>query len=718
MDITELTDQFYELIAPNMPSETDVVQCLQPLVGSREDTAAMIFQQVPVLWSVSHTLCFLYLENVLKGIPLLTLENLDIYVKELIDRYRNGGFRAVSALLDNVRVLLPKFRGKNGLRLDDVHLRLQPYLNGLAGRHIPLIASGTTCTDTESIFVPWELNLPEKEEAFFLYKFIISFQWASLETGTLSLHGLQTGLPAGNHHPLQDYFHASADSLVSMQLYHFFETIRTLAFLGRELPGLMRSFPHIARIIRSSLPKADSSSDFILQLQHQLLEADNPAKQTELMERVHYWTGQCRKLTAQRAISLRATEDVAPLVLKSRLTCEAAPLPFQGEFRFAEVMAAKMRQQKRQHNRFLEHFTISRDKAKGHSSPSHEPEGDHVIVLLDKEAGPDVESAALTKETVDNIAAVIPAVDDTPGQQDDIKSAAGEHALPCFVYDEWDKTRRGYRRDWCKVTEKPLYGADQSFIKGTLDNYRVQINQLKKQFERLRTGDRLLGRQQEGDDIDLDAMIESMADFTAGLSPSDRLFLRRVIDQRDVSVIFLADMSSSTEGWIGRAIKEALLLLSEAMEKLGDQFGIYGFSGKQRLGCEIFPIKQLKDSYSPVTRERIAAMTPKDFTRMGAAIRHMTRLFKKAETKLRLLVIISDGKPHDSDDYKDEYAVEDTRRAVFEAMAAGINPFCITIDEKAPTYMHYLFGPTNFVFVDDVRKLPTYMPRLYQILTT
>jgi nitric oxide reductase NorD protein len=85
---------------------------------------------------------------------------------------------------------------------------------------------------------------------------------------------------------------------------------------------------------------------------------------------------------------------------------------------------------------------------------------------------------------------------------------------------------------------------------------------------------------------------------------------------------------------------------------------------------------------------------------------------------VRLLITLSDGKPEDYDDYKGDYAIEDTRHALIEAKAAGIHPFCITIDREAQAYIPHMYGAVNYCFIDDVKRLPLRMPGIYRSLTT
>ena len=102
---------------------------------------------------------------------------------------------------------------------------------------------------------------------------------------------------------------------------------------------------------------------------------------------------------------------------------------------------------------------------------------------------------------------------------------------------------------------------------------------------------------------------------------------------------------------------------------------------------ELFHIKHLDEAYDAVVQGRIAAIGPKEYTRMGPPIRHLTRKLQQTQSTVRLLVVISDGKPEDYDDYKGEYAIEDTRKALLEARGIGIYSFCITIDKSAHDYL-------------------------------
>ena len=218
--------------------------------------------------------------------------------------------------------------------------------------------------------------------------------------------------------------------------------------------------------------------------------------------------------------------------------------------------------------------------------------------------------------------------------------------------------------------------------------------------------------------MDIDALVEALADKHAGREMSERLFTRMHRSDRNIAVLFMVDMSGSTQGWINDAERESLVLLCEALEALGDRYAIYGFAGNTRKRCELYRVKRFDDVYDAEVRARISGMRPQDYTRMGAAIRHLSNVLNETEAKTRLLITLSDGKPDDFDGYRGEFGIEDTRRALIEARRAGIHPYCITIDEEGKDYLPHLYGPAAFTVVNEVRLLPLKVSDIYQRLTT
>jgi nitric oxide reductase NorD protein len=301
------------------------------------------------------------------------------------------------------------------------------------------------------------------------------------------------------------------------------------------------------------------------------------------------------------------------------------------------------------------------------------------------------------------------------------------HAMPAenevdggervFIYQEWDFRRNHYRKDWCVLRERDVFPYDDPFVARTLAKYRGELPQLRKTFEALRGENRLLKKQINGDNIDFDALVEAYADMNTGRELSERLFTKLHKHERDIAVMFMVDMSGSTKGWINDAEREALVLLCEALEILGDRYAIYGFSGMTRKRCDLYRIKHFGERYGEDVRRRIAGLQPQDYTRMGVTIRHLTKLLNGVDARTKLLITLSDGKPDDYDGYRGEYGIEDTRMSLIEAKRTGIHPFCITIDEAARDYLPHMYGAVNWVRVDDIRKLPLKVSEIYRRLT-
>jgi nitric oxide reductase NorD protein len=55
--------------------------------------------------------------------------------------------------------------------------------------------------------------------------------------------------------------------------------------------------------------------------------------------------------------------------------------------------------------------------------------------------------------------------------------------------------------------------------------------------------------------------------------------------------------------------------------------------------------------------------------------------------------------------------------ALHEARKLGLQPFCVTIDEKAKDYLPHLFGTQNYVVIRNPSELPRELPLLYARLT-
>ena len=296
--------------------------------------------------------------------------------------------------------------------------------------------------------------------------------------------------------------------------------------------------------------------------------------------------------------------------------------------------------------------------------------------------------------------------------------------MPSSVYPEWDGGLQDYRLKWCRVVERSGEEGSQDFALNVLEKHAPAMRVLRRYFESIRpTALRRVHGCDDGEDVDLDAAICRVAERQAGVDSSDRIYYRRDKRERHVAVAFLVDMSGSTgrqlEEGPQRVIdveKEALVLLTEALDAIGDDYALYGFSGQGRHRVELIVLKDFGDARRSQAGQRIEAMTPLQQNRDGAAIRHVTHKLLRCPARHRLLMLLSDGRPLDGD-YGEEYALQDTRMALREARQQGIRPFCITIDQEAGEYLKRMYGDIDYCVLDDVRTLPERLPRMYQRLS-
>ena len=302
-----------------------------------------------------------------------------------------------------------------------------------------------------------------------------------------------------------------------------------------------------------------------------------------------------------------------------------------------------------------------------------------------------------------------------------------DHAGPgdrTVRYPEWDQGIDDYRLNWCRVVERTAEEGSGDMVAATLSAYGSEVSALRRFFEGLRPpGLRRVPGQADGDELDVDAAVRMCAERAAGIDLSDRIYVRRERKERDVAAAFLVDVSGSTSRQLesGRRVidleKEGLVLLCEALEAVGDQYALYGYSGQGRGQVDFLVIKDFDDQLGGKAAQRLGGLVPMQQNRDGAAIRHATAKLLAREARTRLLVLISDGRPLD-DGYKDEYSLEDTKAALREARQRGVHPFCITIDREADGYVRRMYGNVQFAVIDHLEALPKRLPRIYQRLTT
>lgn len=743
---------FLKQVFPSQPNEWEVDEVFEQLAPLGSAKQEVLLGYVEAIWPVSHSLCFSYLQCGVRAMEVLSIELVGDWVRNILQVYEQKGLVGARLFMEDVTGnFLARQDGESSVSFEQVATPMSHYLRGIGGRGFEVLASSVPYTDIEVIYLPHLINLSvTQNENRLLYKLIASLLCAQVQLNLFAeVAGLRgDGIQKGNLQPDEkaefDEVHwgGFGDQELARQIIKVLQFVQGVQFLKNELPGLITQSEGICKSLIDTARKRNAGSVRACYLFELLGTAfDDEA-------------------------GANCSIVVSLLKLYGRLEKVEGPVDFGevaillGTFHFDSAVRNLFRKRMKEKNRFvamLARLLASLGEVQGHelqvsdegpvdlpveeiaesllmliggSNNNEDSFGKNHFLLNNESLKVPDELLLLSSEIYDDLGTIPDAYvqaaagiggsgfhrEGGSGKGCDTLSAI-QAAGSAANYDEWDFRRNGYRKDWCTLYEKSLKPVRSSFILDTLEKYSPQLLRLRRQFEMLRVRERFMRRQRHGDDIDLDALMDALGDDRAGRSPSDRLFVRLLRDDRDISTLFLVDMSNSTEGWVGVAIKEALVLLSEALEVVGDQYGIYGFSGMRRSKSEVYHVKHIDEALTEEVKQRIPAIIPMEYTRMGPAIRHMSSKLLDMQSKVRLLLVISDGKPEDYDDYKGKYAIEDTKRALLEARGMGINPFCITIDKAAQEYLGHMFGVGNYLFINKISSLPEKITKMYRTLT-
>ncbi len=751
MTLTQLKESFYRQVHPSRPNEWEVEEVLEPLLDLDSAKSDGLLGQIRVIWPVSNSLCYSYIQQGCRHADKLLPDHLSEWVRQLLFWYEKGGLnRARSFMADIEENYFAGLAGEIEARLETVRPTLLPFIRGVSGCLLDLRSDSESWTDGKTIYLPEKIEwFPSAEDNRRFYAFLACVQWGYLALGTLSLREPypeeMTGDALCRIERLLAEFPDPDGARLLFQLLEFGRVFRMLA---AELPGLVRKVkPLLEYLLIGDEAKQVKSGNHIAWLRFLagLAKVCGSPEEWQTLPVTASREESCRQL---RRLYARVVEGPEPA---ERRILEA----IMGRLCFDKVRQRQARARKEDREVFVQKLATlirahsaeskSQDETQSEAQAGNNSGSQAVVTITEQKnkqgRSPyrlkvDAAEVDMPPDLVELISRIRSDFGELPESYVQAAAGVAGHGTPAeggggpsaggtlppsrraIYYDEWDYRRQGYRKNWCALYERELPPVRSLFVTETLERYRGVLSRLRRQFESLRSQHRFIRRQRYGDDVDFDALVEAMGDRSAGLTPSERLFIRLLREERNIAVLFLVDMSNSTEGWVGKAIKEALVLLSDVLEIVGDRYGIYGFSGMRRSRCDLFRIKRLEEPCTELVRERICAIMPKEYTRMGPPIRHLAGQLLRSDAKVRLLITLSDGKPEDYDDYNGSYAIEDTRKALIEARGKGIIGYCITIDKKAHEYLAHMYGQGNYMYIREVEKLPLRMPEIYRLLTS
>jgi hypothetical protein len=294
-----------------------------------------------------------------------------------------------------------------------------------------------------------------------------------------------------------------------------------------------------------------------------------------------------------------------------------------------------------------------------------------------------------------------------------------------FHYSEWDYQIQLERPAWATVLEKRAKKGDLDIIDGITAQYKREIHRMKFLLDAMQPqGVQRIRKLEDGDEIDINAAIQSFTDIRLGNQPDPRIMMRSVRKTRDFSILVLLDLSESTnekvqdqEYSVRELTQQACVLLADAINRVGDPFAIHGFCSDGRHDVEYYRFKDFDQHWDEEPKAKIAGMTGQLSTRMGAAIRHAGHHLKLQRSAKKLLIVITDGEPADVDVRDPQYLRMDTKKAVEEVAKHGVTTYCMSLDPRADNYVSRIFGQKNYMVVDHVQRLPEKLPMLYAGLT-
>lgn len=294
----------------------------------------------------------------------------------------------------------------------------------------------------------------------------------------------------------------------------------------------------------------------------------------------------------------------------------------------------------------------------------------------------------------------------------DHEALAGE-----YTYPEWNHRARAYMQDHCRVLDAPA----QPDVSQPFTPNQRRVREVRRQFEALRPRRILQPRQVDGSELDLDALLTTRADLAATGRGSDRIWQAARKVERDLSVAFLIDTSRSTEAAIGDTsvidvAREAMSALAAGIEAAGDRLGVWGFSSLRRNRVFLTRCKSFDTPLSSDVTANIGALRPGHYTRLGAAIRHVSAQLAQEPSAHKLLIVLTDGKPNDLDHYEGQHGIEDSHMAVREARRAEQSLHGVVIDEDGQDWFARIFGRGGFTLLPAPERLIRALPRIYSTL--
>ena len=590
-----------------------------------------------------------------------------------------------------------------GIGLEEVRDVLQLYSRALAGTGFILKSMngnkntlGRPYTDGTNMWLPDRLHgYGSEEDNFQAYKVLATIHAAKVEFGTFALQDkdiqslveqleAKYGSKTQGDTPLQHFYNAFPHPELAQALFELIEGKRIINRIKEDYKGVIRALDAVMRREVELRPLPDRASDGIIALEAlaQYFALDTipstiPEHIKSAVETLYH-------------LAVPATTPEANVV--ASLHAATACYEF-----FRPESAQEEEIQRREQQMPTRHIGLN--IGEGSELPSFSYQGKFEM------SQPSLEAEGTSNEVNGR-----------------------------FTYPQWSIVTGDYLLNWCQVKEFELLPAVDT---PPLTNRALHL-QMATLFERMYTGLSERRRHEpEGEDIDINAAIDFMADRKAGDIREPNFYIRRRKRPEGIAAAFLIDASPSALDNLsdGRRVidaeRESLEVLVAGMEQVGHTYGIFGFSGDKRDDVRVSVVKGLDEKFE---RGRLYALNPihPTFaistylkitnespitlgTYTGPAIRHITQLMAAREEAIKVLFLLTD-----SDvcalGYNKEYARADVHMAFLEAKRKGVHPFAISFGYDQREKLSQMYG-RDFITLTQPEQLVRQLPRIYAAIT-
>jgi nitric oxide reductase NorD protein len=326
-----------------------------------------------------------------------------------------------------------------------------------------------------------------------------------------------------------------------------------------------------------------------------------------------------------------------------------------------------------------------------------------------------------------------------------------------YLYPEWDIEKNCYINDHCILSELSLPPVNRRNQDNLRNRYSGFLESVKKAFLKMKPDSFVQHRgMDDGHEIDFDRYVDALMDFSSGNQMENNFYIFRERKIRSVLSGLVLDMSPSTDeevegGTIFLYQKYATYLLSEAMNIIGDPFGIFTFYDYGPSATFFYTLKDFSESYSSNHYKRLCSFkpSPRGFSRLSVGLRHIIGKMKEHEAKSKIIFFITDGFPCYFEDAIDRgetasvfyvdgtrrvevdkpvpvvdavykrkhYVLHDLRKVREEATLAGIELFCITLDANSISFMEDVFG-NALIYLPEISELPKRLLEIFRKTTS